>query len=296
MRKEFADQMSKLGKDKKHIFLTGDLGFMALENVRDIFGQRFINCGVSEQNMVGVAAGLAKSGFTVFVYSIAPFIYARPYEHIRNDIVFSNLPVCLVGNGGGYGYGYMGPTHHALEDCAALSALGMNVIVPVFDKDIAKVTNNISSPTYLRLGLETLPEGKDIPQYDSWRLLEKGNNGVVVGLGPIAGLIWETILEIPVNMRPSLWAVSDFDLNGAPDEFYRQVGNQNLYIFEEHVVNGGLGMHISYMLNTRGINLLSLTHKYAFGYPKDTFGSQNYHRKQSGLDKETVLKFFLEGK
>ena len=76
MRNEFADQMSKLGKDKKHIFLTGDLGFMALENVRDVFGQRFINCGVSEQNMVAVAAGLARSGFTVFAYSIAPFIYA----------------------------------------------------------------------------------------------------------------------------------------------------------------------------------------------------------------------------
>ncbi len=296
MRNEFADQMSKLGKDKKHIFLTGDLGFMALENVRDVFGQRFINCGVSEQNMVAVAAGLARSGFTVFAYSIAPFIYARPYEHIRNDIVFGNLPVCLVGNGGGYGYGYFGPTHHALEDCAAMSALGVKVIVPVFDKDIAKVINNISSPTYLRLGLETLPEGKDIPKYDSWRLLEKGNNGVAVALGPLAGLIWETILELPVNMRPSLWAVSDFDLNGAPEEFYRQVRNQNLYIFEEHVVSGGLGMHISYMLNTRGINLLSMTHKYAFGYPQDTFGSQNYHRKQSGLDKETALKIFLKDK
>ena len=90
MRNAFADHMIKLGQDKKNIFLTGDLGFMALEGVREAFGERFINCGVSEQNMIGVAAGLAKSDYCVFAYSIAPFIYARPFEQIRNDIA------CLV--------------------------------------------------------------------------------------------------------------------------------------------------------------------------------------------------------
>ena len=112
MRNEFAKQIIELGNNEKYIFLSGDLGFMALEEVAKKFKKRFINCGVSEQNMIGVAAGLAKSGFNVFAYSIAPFIYARPFEQIRNDIMFHNLPVCLVGNGGGYAYGYMGQHMH----------------------------------------------------------------------------------------------------------------------------------------------------------------------------------------
>ena len=97
MRNAFADHMIELGQDKKNIFLTGDLGFMALEGVREAFGKRFINCGVSEQNMIGVAAGLAKSDYCVFAYSIAPFIYARPFEQIRNDIALSNLSVAVFG-------------------------------------------------------------------------------------------------------------------------------------------------------------------------------------------------------
>ncbi len=102
------------------VFLTGDLGFMALEPLRDRLGDRFINCGVAEQNMVTVAAGLAKEGFDVWVYSIAPFCYARALEQIRNDVCLHGLPVRVLGNGGGYGYGVMGPTHHALEDYGIL--------------------------------------------------------------------------------------------------------------------------------------------------------------------------------
>ena len=79
-------------------------------------GERFINAGVAEQNMVSVAAGLAREGLEAWVYSIAPFCYARPFEQIRNDVCLHELPVNLVGNGGGYGYGVMGPTHHAIED------------------------------------------------------------------------------------------------------------------------------------------------------------------------------------
>ena len=101
MRKAFAATVISQCNQDDCFFLTGDLGFMALEEVKEAFGVRFINAGVAEQNMVGVAAGLAREGFKVFVYSIAPFCYARPFEQIRNDVCLPNLPVCLVGNGGG---------------------------------------------------------------------------------------------------------------------------------------------------------------------------------------------------
>ena len=207
MRNEFAKQIIELGNNEKYIFLSGDLGFMALEEVAKKFKKRFINCGVSEQNMIGVAAGLAKSGFNVFAYSIAPFIYARPFEQIRNDIMFHNLPVCLVGNGGGYAYGYMGPTHHALEDCGVMNALGLRVVAPIFDIDLKSIVNNIDSPTYLRLGYQIVPENIEIPQYEPWRRLENNDsNNIFIRFGPIAGLLWDTIRNFP-KMRDLAYGV-----------------------------------------------------------------------------------------
>ena len=123
MRIQFCDAMVARATDAKMLFLTGDLGFMALEPLQVALGPRFINAGVAEQNMVSVAAGLARQGFDVWAYSIAPFCYARPFEQIRNDVCFHELPVKLVGNGGGYGYGVMGPTHHAIEDYGVLLCL-----------------------------------------------------------------------------------------------------------------------------------------------------------------------------
>src|SRR6202046_5262768 len=140
MRQEFCQPLLEFSGRPEFLFLTGDLGFMALEPLRDAMGQRFINAGVAEQNMVGVAAGLAKSGLRPWVYSIAPFLYARPFEQIRNDVCLHNLPVVFVGNGGGYGYGVMGSTHHALEDYGALLALpNMRAYIPAFDSDVSAV-------------------------------------------------------------------------------------------------------------------------------------------------------------
>ena len=190
---------------------------------------RPINCGVSEQNMIGVAAGMAKNNLRVFAYSIAPFIYARPFEQIKNDIVLSDLPVCLIGNGGGYAYGYQGPTHYAIEDCAAMNALGVEVLVPSFDQDISCLLTNINRPSYLRLGIEKLPKGKKPPPYKPWRLLEKGSNGVVVALGPLAGMVWETILELPKKNRPSLWAVNNFNTGDIPDQFLKNINKHIRY-------------------------------------------------------------------
>ena len=138
MRDVFCRSLVSQAVDPRLVFLTGDLGFKALEPLREALSQRFINAGVAEQNMVSVAAGLAKLGLRPWVYSIAPFIYARPFEQIRNDVCLHKLPVILVGNGGGYGYGVMGSTHHALEDYGCLLTLpNLRVFVPAFDEDVS---------------------------------------------------------------------------------------------------------------------------------------------------------------
>ena len=138
MRQAFCNGLVQRAGLPEFVFLTGDLGFKALEPLRDALGSRFINAGVSEQNMVSVAAGLARSGLRPWTYSIAPFLYARPFEQIRNDVCLHDLPVILVGNGGGYGYGVMGSSHHALEDYGCLLTLpNMRAFVPAFDSDLS---------------------------------------------------------------------------------------------------------------------------------------------------------------
>lgn len=296
MRKVFAKTVSLQCNKEDYFFLTGDIGFMALEEVRIAFGNRFINVGVAEQNMIGVAAGLARDGFKVFVYSIAPFCYARPFEQIRNDICLANLPVYLVGNGGGYAYGCMGPTHHALEDCAVMNALGVRVLVPAFDKDIPAMLTELTSPTYLRLGYDVHPAGVIIPPYAPWRQILDGKRGAIAALGPLAGVAWQALLDIPVSNRPSIWAVTEFDTNAIPKAFWNQLADKELFIIEEHTAVGGLGMHVALSMTYAGIHISRFTHRYAVGYPTGRFGSQNFHRAQCGLDVDGIRSMILERK
>lgn len=164
MRKEFSNWMEQFGRtEPRCVFLTGDLGYGALENVRLALGNRFVNMGVCEQNMVSVAAGMAQQGLLPITYSIAPFAVFRPYEQIRLDVALHNLPVKVVGNGGGYGYGIMGASHHALEDLAVLSCLpNFLCMVPLCNSDVAGCCDALfrhPGPGYLRLGFGAWPEG-----------------------------------------------------------------------------------------------------------------------------------------
>ncbi|WP_295456082.1 hypothetical protein [uncultured Thiodictyon sp.] len=288
MRRAFAVAVVSQCSDETTIFLTGDLGFMALEEVQAAFGRRFINAGVSEQNMIGVAAGLAREGFKVFAYSIAPFCYARPFEQIRNDLCLANLPVCLVGNGGGYAYGHMGPTHHALEDCAAMNALGVRVLVPAFNEDIPAMLTGLSVPTYLRLGYDARPQCADVPPYSSWREVLNGKRGALAVLGPLAGVAWQALLDVAVDRRPAVWAVTEFNHNEIPSAFWAQVEDGSLFVAEEHVASGGLGMHVALAMASGGVKVATFVHRYALRYPTGRFGSQAFHRAECGLDGEGI--------
>src|SRR3954447_23056573 len=132
MRGAFANTITELAeRDPRVVLLTGDLGYMALEPFSDRFPERFFNIGVAEQNMVGVATGLAEAGFIPFVYSIVTFASLRPYEFIRNGPILHQLPVRIVGIGGGGEYGTAGPTHHGLEDVGIMRIQpGITVIAP----------------------------------------------------------------------------------------------------------------------------------------------------------------------
>ena len=117
MRRDFVTQiLDEMEHDPSIIFLTGDLGFNALEKIKERFPDRFLNVGIAEQHMIGMASGLALEGKKVIAYSIASFITMRPYEQIRDDVCYHNLDVKIIGTGGGYNYATHGVTEYWIVD------------------------------------------------------------------------------------------------------------------------------------------------------------------------------------
>lgn len=298
MRVELCDALARQALDPRFVFLTGDLGFMALEPLQEKAKERFINAGVAEQNMVGVAAGLASQGLVPWVYSIAPFVYARPLEQIRNDVCLHDLPVKLIGNGGGYAYGVMGATHHAIEDYGILLALqNMKVFVPAFGSDVTVMVDRLMDfphPAYLRLGRDEKPKAGEVPSYAPWRKLVEGAGPTILAVGPIAGALWAALFGLMDDRkRPSLWVLTELPMapDEMPAEFLRDIEKSgHLSVVEEHVAHGGVGEMLARNMMLRGLNPKKFSHFHAQGYLSGYYGSQVFHRQECGLAAVDILK------
>ena len=250
MRTAFVQTVNKLAqKDRNLWLLTGDLGFSVLEGFMKNFPKQYLNMGVAEQNMIGVAAGLALSGKTVFVYSIIPFVTLRPYEQIRNDICMQNANVKLVGVGEGFSYSQLGPTHHSIEDIAAMRSLpNMIVVCPGDPWEAEKATQAISKikkPAYLRLGKKGEPRlhkkdakfsiGKGI-------LMEEGADLTILATGSMlenAVVVWKNLQKRGLAGR----LISMHTIKPMDKELVIESAKKTRAIFtiEEHSLFGGLG-------------------------------------------------------
>ncbi len=296
MRKELCDYLIKKSRKKSLFFITGDLGFNALEPLEKQLGKNFINAGVSEQNMLSISAAFAKEGLNTWCYSIAPFIYARPFEQLRNDISFHNLPVTLIGNGGGYGYGVMGPTHHAIEDYGVMLTLpNVQAYIPAFSSDIPFIIDmcyDSKNPSYIRLGTNETEKDYKPPKFSQWRNIIEGDGPVVIAIGSIAGSLINKFNKITKKNRPEFWVVSKLPLTSKnfPSKLKINLKNKKkLLVIEEHVARGGLGHEIIYYLSSQRISLKKFKHHYAMAHNFGTYGSQNFLRKKSKLDVASIL-------
>lgn len=194
MRATFLRTLVELAeRDDRVVFLTGDLGYTVVEPFAERFPDRYFNVGVAEQNLVGLSSGLAEAGYLPFVYSIASFASMRAYEFIRNGPVMQELPVRIIGVGGGFEYGYAGPTHYALEDVAIMRAQpGLAVVVPA-DAPQAEAalrrTWDLDGAVYYRLGKD---EQARVPGLEGrFRLghlevVREGADVALLAMGPIA--------------------------------------------------------------------------------------------------------------
>lgn len=185
MRLSFFSALYKImQRDKNAVLLAGDVGAITMDDIRTGFPDRCINVGIAEGNMMGVAAGMAMSGKTVFVFTFVPFVTMRCYEQLRIDVCLHNLSVKVIGVGPGVDYSTLGPTHHGLEDIALMRSLpSMQILSPCDDTQataFCQMAYSSPGPFYIRLdrngqplvystdqqdfsqGLKTLKDGKDI--------------------------------------------------------------------------------------------------------------------------------------
>ena len=296
MRKEFTGWLERaIIRQTKLIFLTGDLGFQAFEKVQAIAGDRFVNMGVAEQNMVSVAASMAHEGLSPWCYSIAPFAVFRPAEQIRLDVCLHSKNVTVVGNGGGYGYGIMGATHHAIEDLACLTSYqNLRAYIPYCNEDVESVCEAIllrQGPSYLRLGSGKNPEGLNVEAFAPIRQLNSGNAVTIVALGPI---VLEAIQAVRASgISADIFVVSEMPLLKLSADLVASIQKtKRLVVLEEHVQRGGLGEHLALKFLAEGISAPCFTHRYALGYPSKRYGSQAFHRAESGLDAKSIAEVF----
>lgn len=302
MRRLFAEAILQLAKaDESVVFITGDLGFNAFENLQQQLGKRFINAGVAEQNMVGVAAGLALKGHKVFCYSIAPFLVFRALEQIRNDVCFHKLPVFLVGNGGGYGYGIMGASHHALEDIAVLSPMPeITCYIPAFSSDISFLLQRmmeIGKPAYLRLTLQKNDPPKEycfsLPESIIYKT--EVPKATLVLLGSLVQELIENESYKEIQKHIDVFAISSTPVLGLSGQLAQSIlQSRRLLVAEEHKCQGGIGQQLAHQLLLTGLPIKEFVHLYALGYPSGRYGNRDFHLKESGLNAESIVSYIKE--
>jgi transketolase len=281
-------------QDRRVILVTGDLGFGVLDVFSSELPQQYINAGVAEQNMTGLAAGLALEGKNVFTYSIANFPTLRCLEQIRNDVAYHEASVNIVAIGGGFSYGALGMSHHATEDVAILRALpGLRVFAPCDDAETVALLQcmvDAPAPTYLRLDKSKVGAGVGEPVVPGrLRRLREGKDVAIVGYGGIlavaldaAQLVADEGLQCSVYSAHSLKPFDDGSLLDIARDHAAVV------TVEEHVATGGLGSLAADVFAGAGrlprrLVRLALPDAYSA-----IVGSQDYLRMRHGLDAQAV--------
>jgi transketolase len=297
LRTAFFDSLMKLAKRDSRVFLVvGDLGFGVTEPFAKRFPKRYLNAGVAEQNMTGIAAGLALSGKIVFTYSIANFPILRCLEQIRNDVCYHHANVKVVAVGGGFAYGSLGATHHATEDLAIMRALPeMSVVAPGDPEEAAAATEAVAAhdgPCYLRLG--RAGEQKVYTRQINFRLgkaiqLREGSDLTLISTGGMLQTAVETSealshkgLQARVLSMHTLKPLDIDAILAAARE------TDAIFTLEEHSIIGGLGSAVAETLAEfaeREVAFKRFALPSAFACKS---GTQEYLRARFGLGVESL--------
>ena len=304
MRNAFADELTTLsGTDPRVVLLSGDIGNRLFDKFRAAHPDRFYNCGVAEQNMTGVAAGMALSGMRPITYTITPFVTTRCLEQIRTDICYHEAPVIIVAVGAGLSYAGLGPTHHACEDVAFLRALPNMVVLCPGDawevRACLRAALAQDRPVYIRMGKRGEPKvHAAIPtDFAIGRALvvREGADACLLSTGTML----PEVLAAAEHLRErgiAAQVVSFHTVKPLDTAFLRAAFARFPLVatIEEHSLIGGFGAAVSEWAMDQAIVPRRFLR---FGTPDAFFkksGEQEYAREQLGLDAGHIASRVLD--
>lgn len=300
MRNAFNEAMCELARqDKRVILVVGDIGTLVFDSFRKDFPDRFLNAGVAEANMIGLAAGLALSGKIPFVYTINSFMAMRAFEHLRDDICFQNVPVKLVGVGAGLSYGSLGCTHHTLEDMAMMRAVpNLTLISPADPLEAKKVAESVlhwPHPAYIRLakaGEPMLYKGDYAYQIGRAVTMRQGRDAAIVATGAILRNVLEAadkLAESGISTR----VINMHTIKPLDTEIIIKAAKETRAVVsvEEHSIIGGLGSAVAEtLLETTGLGLVNFKRIGIKDQFCHDYGSQAQLWEKYGLGVETIIQ------
>lgn len=296
MRDLFFDQLYPFFiENKNHLILSNDFGAPSLDRYKLLGASRYINAGISEQNIISVASGLALSGMSPIVYSISSFIISRAYEQIKIDICENNAPVTIVGVGPGYAYSEDGPTHHALDDVQLVASLP-NIVVfsPSDDNGINYILEDIKTKSrarYIRLDRFKADTSIDIQfgyeKNSGFNYFNNGKHRLFITTGFFSNKL-RSLRSSLGNEFPSHLDV--YDLSMFQDyEFLSYISQfNNIIVIDEQYYNGGIGNLLLSNSLRRGFK----PNVKIYGILKESslnYGSRDYNLGQSLIDEKNLI-------
>ena len=295
MRRAFVAALQNVAtRDSRIVLLTADLGYQVVEEFARSLPDRFVNVGVAEHNLIGIATGMAEAGYLPFVYSIASFLTLRPYEAIRNGPLMHRLPIRLIGIGGGAEYGHQGLTHYAIEDLGVMRLQPEMIVIAPADARQAvsalEATWQVSSSVYYRLGKD---ETTQVPGLDGRfelgrvQVVRDGRDLLFLATGAIAGeavAAAESLAACGVSAAVGIVATlnpAPIDLPGLLERFPVAV------TVEAHYTVGGLGSLVSDAVADGGLRCRVVRAGFKH-MPHGLSGSQEYCYREHGLTRAAL--------
>ena len=299
MRNSFRDALIAKKEKYKNLFLiVGDIGFGVFEGFQKSYPENYLNIGICEANTIGVASGLSRNGYIPIVYTIVPFLTMRPFEQIRIDLALHNCKVILVGVGGGFAYGNLGPTHHSFEDLSLMSILpNMRVFSPSqpSESELAfQLALQHDGPSYIRLGKNGEPDlsSKLIAKTDLCSFYTnkpEDTDNIILTYGAIT-LECIKSSEIVRDQGIKVTVVSFYQLKPIPVDIIKICMNaKRVIIVEEHSIYNSIGTHIISLLASKSnmplIKIIGVNDVFT-----EVVGDRNYLLKHHGLDAQSIAK------
>jgi transketolase len=294
MRNAFSAALIKAAQqDERVILLTGDHGYALFDEIRRLIPDRYLNAGVAEQNMVGVAAGLAKSGLRPVLYGLSAFVPIRVLEQIKLDICYENLPVVMIGDGAGFVYGALGASHHCTEDISTLRAIpNMRILSPADPYEMTRAMElafAAERPVYIRIGKCDIGPVHEGPIKYQWgELIEMRPGNGDLGFIATGSMVQAALNEASRWNGSSVWSAPSIKPLSRDQIIMICRHHRSVITIEEHSIYGGLGAAIAEIASSYApcwIGRIGVRDRFA-----QYAGSYQYLRSEYGLDSAGISR------